>query len=317
MIVYAVALGSNLGDRLATLRGAVAATEALGSVTAASRLYETEPVGGPEQGPYLNAVLLLETDLTPHDLLGRLNQIESEAGRERVERWGARTLDLDIVATSTGSVDSEDLVIPHPRAAEREFVLRPLCDVWPSALVGENLEAQRALDRLEPQGVDEVARRWVDDRPPRLGQVLVAVQFVWFVGIALALAYDGSLPDGSADGLRIVGGVVAAIGAGLAFISSRRLGPSLTALPEPRADGSLIESGPYGHARHPIYGGVVLFILGTSLVLDSLVGTMLSVGLLVFFYGKSIYEERQLRIRYPGYRAYRQRVRRRLIPFVI
>lgn len=317
MTVYAVALGSNLGDRISLLRGAVAAMEEMGMVTAVSRLYETAPVGGPDQGPYLNAVVVLDTPLTPHELLARLNQIEADAGRERKERWGARTLDLDIVAMSGGAVDSDDLVIPHPRAAEREFVLRPLCDVWADAEVAPGMDARTALGRLDAQGVDELARRWAENRSPRLGQVLVSIQFVWFLGIALALAYDGSLPDGSADGLRIVGGVIAAIGAALAFISSRRLGPSLTALPEPKSEGSLIESGPYAYARHPIYGGVAMFILGTALILDSLSSIILSVGLLVFFYAKSIYEERQLRIKYPAYRAYRERVGRRLIPFVI
>lgn len=317
MTSYAVALGSNLGDRISLLRGGVAALGDLGSVAAISGLYETDPVGGPEQGPYLNAVVILDTDLAPHDLLAELNRIEAIAGRERKERWGARTLDLDIIAMSDGSVESEDLTIPHLRASEREFVLRPLCDVWPAAHLGPGLNAREALNRLEAQGVDLLARSWADSRTPRVGQALVAIQFVWFLGVALALAYDGSLPDGSADALRIVGGVVAAIGAALAFISSRRLGPSLTALPEPRVEGVLIESGPYAHARHPIYGGVVLFLLGTSLILDSLSATVLSIGLLFFFYGKSIYEERQLSIKYPGYRAYRQRVRRRLIPFVI
>lgn len=299
------------------LRGAVGSIDDLGVVTAVSRLYETAPVGGPEQEPYLNAVVKLDSGLDPHELLVELQRIEEEAGRVRKERWGARTLDLDMVAMADGSVKTPDLVVPHPRAAEREFVLRPLVDVWPTAPVGPDQEAWRALEHLEPQGVDEVARVWAVDRPARLGPVLVGVQFLWILGIAVAMANDGSLPDGSADGTRILGAVIAAVGAGLAFVSSRRLGPSLTALPEPKTDGSLTETGPYAYARHPIYGGISLFILGTSLILDSVSGALLSVGLLAFLYAKSVYEERQLRIRYPGYRAYRLRVTRRLIPFVI
>ena len=317
MTTYAIALGSNLGDRVALLRGAVRGIGDLGTVTASSRLYETAPVGGPDQGPYLNAVLTVESDLDPHELLARLNALEADAGRERKERWGERTLDLDIVAMEPGSVDTHDLTVPHPRAPQREFVLRPLVDVWPAAMVGPDLSATQALRRLEPQGVDEVARQWIVERQARVGPVLVGIQFVLILAIALALAYDGTVPDGSADGVRLIGAVLAAAGAALAFISSRRLGPSLTALPEPKRDGALTETGPYAYARHPIYGGVTLFILGTSMIVDSLVGVLLSVGLGVFFYGKSIYEERQLRIRYPAYRSYRERVTRRLIPFVI
>ena len=317
MTTYAIALGSNMGDRISLLRGAVGSMEALGSVGSISRLYETAPIGGPEQGPYLNAVVVLESELDPHELLPRLNDIEADAGRERKERWGERTLDLDIVAMTPGAIDTEDLTIPHPRAARREFVLRPLVDVWPSAMVGADLGAQRALEQLEPQGVDEVARRWSVERPARLGPALVGVQFVLILAIAVALASDGSVPDGSADGVRLLGALLAALGAALAFISSRRLGPSLTALPEPRQDGELTDTGPYAYARHPIYGGVTLFILGTSMILDSLVGVILSLALGGFFYTKSMYEERQLRIKYPEYRSYRQRVSRRLIPFVI
>lgn len=317
MTRYAIGLGSNLGDRLANLRQGLSGLDLLGEVVAVSSLYETAPVGGPSQPPYLNAVVVLEAGLEAHELLGELHSVEAGAGRERNERWGARTLDLDIVAMTPGSIDSENLTVPHPRAAEREFVLRPLVDVWPDASVGPGLGAQQALKRVTDQGVDELSARWEQDTKVRPGQLFVAIQFVWFLGIALAIAYDGTLPDGSADGLRIIGAGLAAIGGGLAFVSLRRLGDSVTALPEPRHDGSLIESGPYRYARHPIYGGVTIFILGTSMILDSLAGTLLSLGMLPFFYVKSVYEERQLRIRYPEYRSYRERVTRRLIPFVI
>lgn len=317
MTKYAIGLGGNLGNRLGNLRLGITGIRELGSVERISNLYETAPVGGPEQPPYLNAVLVLGSDLDPHELLSGLNTIEAEAGRERKERWGARTLDLDLLVMSEGSVDTTDLVVPHPRASEREFVLRPLVDVWPDAPVGPDLDARGALERLEPQGVEEVSIRWVEDRKPRLGMLFVTIQFVWFLGVALALAWDGTLPEGSGDVFRIGGAVMAFIGGGMAFVSLRRLGDSLTALPEPKADGTLIEHGPYRYARHPIYGGVSLFLIGTALIVDSLLGTLLSLGLLPFFYMKSTYEERQLRIIYPGYRAYRERVSRRLIPFII
>lgn len=317
MIRYAIGIGGNLGDRLANLRAGTRGLAQLGEVAAVSRLYETAPVGGPDQPPYLNAILILDSDLDPHSLLAGLHTIEAAAGRERKERWGARTLDLDLVAMSQGSVDDPDLVVPHPRASEREFVMRPLVDVWPEAPVGPDLSAREALAQLEPQEVEEVSRRWIDERGPRLGLAFVTMQFVWFAAIALALAYDGTLPDGSADAFRVIGAGLAAIGGSIAFVSLRRLGDSLTALPEPKQDGTLIEHGPYRYARHPIYGGVSLFMLGTALILDSLLGAVLSLGLLPFFYLKSTYEERQLRIKYPGYRAYRDRVNRRLIPFII
>lgn len=110
--------------------------------------------------------------------------------------------------------------------------------------------------------------------------------------------------------------LLAVVGGGLAFVASRRLGPALTAAPEPVPDAELVETGPYAWARHPIYGGVILFSLGTALILDSLAGVGLALGLVPFFYLKSAYEERRLRMAYAGYIGYQRRVSRRLIPFV-
>jgi len=312
---YAIGLGSNLGDRIAHMRAAVDGLAAQGPVVVSS-LYETAPVGGPEQGPYLNAVVTLETELGAHALLDELHGIETNQKRERKERWGARTLDLDILTVGGLAISEADLQIPHPRAAEREFVLRPLVDVWPDAIVSEGMTAGDALEDCDEQGVDRLANDWVEDSVGWTGRFFVGVQMLWFVGIAVALAWDGTLPDGSVDVIRVVGAGLAALGAALAFISSRRLGPALTAVPEPTDEGLLIDTGPYRMVRHPIYGGVTLFILGTSMILDSTTGALLSVGLFPFFYIKSEYEERLLRIRYPGYRAYREIVTRRFIPFV-
>ena len=314
---YAVALGSNLGDRLGYLRQGVEGLRQLGRIAAISGLYETEPVGGPEQGPYLNAVVLLHCDAGPHDLLNSLHAIEEEAGRKRSVRWGERTLDLDVVAWDGAPVRTAELVIPHPRAPERRFVLAPLADVWPEARLGDSLSAIRALEEAPGERVDLLAANWADSNGIQPGKYWVLGQFVLFLAIAIAMALDGSLPEGQAEVTRIAGGALTVLGGLLAFLSMRRLGDSLTALPEPLAGADLVESGPYALARHPIYGGVSLFLLGTSLFLDSITGAVLSVGLLIFFWFKSSYEERQLRIAYPEYQVYQQRVTRRLIPFLL
>jgi 2-amino-4-hydroxy-6-hydroxymethyldihydropteridine diphosphokinase len=123
-------LGSNLGDRERFLREAVAS---LGSaVRRVSPVYETEPVGGPPgQGPYLNVVVEIDTDLSPRELLAVCHRLEAAAGRVRAERWGPRTLDVDILLVDGVTVDEEDLTIPHPRMWERRFVLAPLSDLAP------------------------------------------------------------------------------------------------------------------------------------------------------------------------------------------
>lgn len=128
-----LALGSNLGDRLAFLQGAVTTLAATPGITVAavSRVYETAPVGGPEQGRYLNAVVAVDTDLTAAGLLTLAQRLEDEAQRVRAERWGARTLDVDVLLVGDERVDTPDLTVPHPRMRERGFVLAPLADVAP------------------------------------------------------------------------------------------------------------------------------------------------------------------------------------------
>ncbi len=132
-----IGLGSNLGDRLATLQGAVDLLVASGLLqqVRVSPVYETEPVGGPEQGAYLNAVLVATSTATPLELLGRAYVVETAFGRERAERWSARTLDVDLLVV--GEVVSADplLTLPHPRAHERAFVLVPWHDVDPDGQV--------------------------------------------------------------------------------------------------------------------------------------------------------------------------------------
>jgi len=122
-----VALGSNLGDRRASLRFAV---ENLSDVVAVSHVYETEPVGGPEgQGSYLNMVVGLDTDLDPFALLARCRALEAEAGRVRSVRNAPRTLDADVLLHGDVRIESEELTIPHPRMWERRFVMAPLADI--------------------------------------------------------------------------------------------------------------------------------------------------------------------------------------------
>ena len=126
-------LGSNLGDRLAHLQDALDALDATDRIElrAVSDVYETAPVGGPDQDDFLNAVVAIETDLTPRALLAVALDVESLAARVRTVRWGPRTLDVDVLLYGDERVDEPDLQIPHPRMAERAFVLAPLHDVAP------------------------------------------------------------------------------------------------------------------------------------------------------------------------------------------
>jgi 2-amino-4-hydroxy-6-hydroxymethyldihydropteridine diphosphokinase len=128
-----VGIGSNLGDRLGYLQLAVdeLAAHAGIEVVDVSRVYETAPVGGPPQDAYLNAVVAIDTDLDPFDLLRECQRIEARAERVRAERWGPRTLDLDVLLIDGCRLDDPTLTLPHPRMGERGFVLAPLRDVAP------------------------------------------------------------------------------------------------------------------------------------------------------------------------------------------
>lgn len=131
-------LGSNLGDRLDILQGAVQALiDAPGiDVVAISPVYETEPVGGPAgQPPYLNAVIIVSTRLAAATLLERCHSVEDTFDRIRAERWGPRTLDIDLISYDEQVSGSAALTLPHPRAHERAFVLAPWYDVDPAAQV--------------------------------------------------------------------------------------------------------------------------------------------------------------------------------------
>lgn len=131
-------LGSNQGDRLASLQGAVdglAATPGV-NVAVVSPVYETEPVGGPPQNEYLNAVVGVDTSLSPRDLLDVAKRLEAAAGREPSgERWAPRPLDVDLLLVGHDVVSEPDLVVPHERLFERHFVLAPLADLDPALAV--------------------------------------------------------------------------------------------------------------------------------------------------------------------------------------
>lgn len=128
-------LGSNLGDRLATLQAAVdlLSAEPGIDVDASSGVWETAPVGGPSQPDYLNAVLRVATALSPPELLAACARVEARLGRVRDVRWGPRTVDVDVLLIDDRTVDEPDLTVPHPRMTQRAFVLLPLLELEPNA----------------------------------------------------------------------------------------------------------------------------------------------------------------------------------------
>lgn len=145
-------LGSNVGDRRQHLQTAVETLRdpAFGLVSV-SPVYETDPVGGPDQGRYLNLVVELDSDRSPRDLLGICHRLEAAAGRVRAERWGPRTLDVDLLWVDGVEVDEDDLEVPHPRMWERRFVLAPLRDLAPDLVSAEAIEqAYGRVDSVEP-----------------------------------------------------------------------------------------------------------------------------------------------------------------------
>ena len=142
-------MGSNLGDRRAIL---VAAVTALDDVVAVSPVYETDPVGGPEQGSYLNIVVELETGRTARELLTGALALEAGAGRQRRVRWGPRTLDVDVLWVEGETVDEPDLRVPHPLMHERGFVMVPLADLAPDLAPGWTAEGTDGVRRVGELG---------------------------------------------------------------------------------------------------------------------------------------------------------------------
>lgn len=133
-----VALGSNLGNSQENLDLAISILREATDVRAVSAYYATSPVGGPAQPDYLNAVCIIESDLPAVELLSLLHGIEKSLGRERLERWGPRIIDLDLIQFGDLLSSAEELQLPHPRAHERRFVLQPWFEIEPDAiLVGQ------------------------------------------------------------------------------------------------------------------------------------------------------------------------------------
>lgn len=170
MVRAAVGLGTNVGDRLATLEAAIWSLDESDGIAVAdvSGIYETAPWGGVDQAPFLNAVVLVDTTLSPHDLLADLQATEAVFGRDRSAevRWGPRTLDLDVLLYGEQVVDTPDLVVPHPRLRERAFVLVPLSEVLPGASLPDGTRLASLLTALAPiDGIDLHVR--LADQPGR------------------------------------------------------------------------------------------------------------------------------------------------------
>ena len=143
-----IALGSNLGNRELNIDSAIAELAKIIEITHLSTNHETDPVGGPEQPKYLNAIAIAETELEPEALLTAMLEIENKLGRKREVHWGPRTLDLDLIVFGDEVIDSEFLVLPHPRAHERRFVLEPWLEIEPDAYIPGIGKVESILQRI-------------------------------------------------------------------------------------------------------------------------------------------------------------------------
>ena len=142
-----LALGSNMGDSLQYLKSAVSLLDQYEGIQVIkqSKIYETDPYGDVPQDDYLNAVIQVDTTLDPHDLLKVVNKIEADLDRERLIRWGPRTIDIDIILMGDLTIETPDLIIPHKELTKRSFVLIPLRDVY-------------SKDKLKGKSLDEWIR---------------------------------------------------------------------------------------------------------------------------------------------------------------
>ena len=143
-----VALGANIGNPKEQMDLAVAMLRESTDVIEVSSYYSTKPVGGPEQPDYINAVCILESDLPAMDLLSLLHGIEKSLGRERLEKWGPRTIDLDLIQYGALLSSAAELELPHPRAFERRFVLEPWHEIEPDALLLTHGKISELLEQL-------------------------------------------------------------------------------------------------------------------------------------------------------------------------
>jgi 2-amino-4-hydroxy-6-hydroxymethyldihydropteridine diphosphokinase len=158
MTVVALSIGANLGDRLAALQYAVDTLTEVGEILAVSDVYETDPVGGPEQPDYFNAVVVLRTQAAPAEVLACAHRAEQGKGRTREIRWGARTLDVDVLAHGQMVSDDPELTLPHPRATQRAFVMVPWAQADPGFLLPDGRTVAEVAATLPADGIRQVGR---------------------------------------------------------------------------------------------------------------------------------------------------------------
>lgn len=152
----ALSIGANLGDRLAALQYAVDTLGEVGTVVAVSDVYETDPVGGPQQPEYYNAVVVLDTQAEPLDVLAAAHRAEQGRGRTREVRWGPRTLDVDVLAYGQEVSQDPVLTLPHPRALERAFVLVPWAQVDPAFALPDGRTVADVAATVPADGIRQV-----------------------------------------------------------------------------------------------------------------------------------------------------------------
>ena len=162
----ALGLGSNLGDRLGYLQSAVDCLRTSGlKDLRASAVYETEPVGGPEQDSFLNAVVIADTAQDPGEILEICQRCEEQAERVRAEHWGPRTLDIDVLAVDGIRTNTATLTLPHPLSLTRAFVLVPWSDVDPDFEVDPGVTVSDAVQRVDVSGVVRTEFPLISERP--------------------------------------------------------------------------------------------------------------------------------------------------------
>jgi len=314
-----VALGSNLGDSVSTLAAAIERLDDLGLVVAVSSAYQSAPVGGPEQADFINLVCLMTTELAPHEFLLGLHEIEAEYGRERAQLWGARTLDLDLILYDDVVSANPKLLLPHPRALERRFVLEPLVEIAPDVTFPGGESASKALLEVQAQAVTNIGQLGTlgggGERMHSRGVWWVVGQLILFVLISRT-SLRGDWPIGNAW-TGAVGWVLVAVGGGFSVLAMLNLNTSLTPFPKPMEGARLIDTGIYGLVRHPIYGALVVGAIGLSIARGSGLALLLSLLLLGYFSMEARHEERMLSDAYPEYAQYEQRVPKRFLPFLI
>ncbi len=197
--VAALGLGSNIADRLEHLQAAVDLLAPL----AVSPVYETAPVGGPEQGPYLNAVVLVAAS-DPVRLLRQAQAVEAARDRVRAERWGPRTLDVDLLDVGGMVLDTPELTLPHPRAAYRTFVLAPWLDVAPEAVIPRHGRVADLLQRRGPGwgAADRRSTGAVNPTRPRglviAGALALVVSYLLMRAVLPGLAHLSAATDAGA-----------------------------------------------------------------------------------------------------------------------